>query len=152
MKLTNEINKSLVVALTVAAVSGCATINRGTTQRVSFNTAPEGAKVYKVFGQKKIHTKMVCKKTPCKVKLARISSHRILITKNGYKPYHILIKSVGGHALADAGENLLAVGILSPVLDGVDALDGADATLVPGKVTVKLKKDIEPQSVTAVDE
>ncbi len=152
MKLTNSINKSLVLALTVAALSGCATIENGTTKGVSFNTAPEGAKVYKVLGHKKLRTKLVCKKTPCKVQLARISDHQILIKKKGYYPFHILIKSVGDHALGSVGGNLLLTGVASPVLDGIDALDGADATLVPSKVTVQLnKKVIAPQNVTAVD-
>ena len=130
-------------------MSGCATIDGGTTKGVIFKTVPADAQVYEVTGKdKKLKEKVICKKTPCKVQLFRGSSHHIVIKKVGYKKFDILIKSVGNNAGESIGQNLLLTGVASPILDGVDALDGADATLKPNSVYVQLTKEIAPIAST----
>lgn len=67
--------KKLVVLLFLVGLSGCATMIRGTTQQVSINSDPVGAKVTLSNGQS-------CS-TPCVIEVERKNSLQITMEKDG---------------------------------------------------------------------
>ena len=64
--------------LSMGMLSGCATIVKGTTQKVAISSDPEGADVTvddKLYGQ-----------TPVDVSMKRKRDHLVTVSKEGYKP------------------------------------------------------------------
>jgi uncharacterized protein YceK len=118
----------LVLSLVVAAGalhSGCATVLKGTTQRVPIASEPAGASVI-IDGQP-------AGTTPTKADLDRKHSHLISLELAGYEVENVpVINSVGG---AVAG-NILVGGLIGW---GVDATTGAQYNLHPETVSVRLR-------------
>jgi outer membrane protein assembly factor BamE (lipoprotein component of BamABCDE complex) len=118
------------VALTAItlALTGCATITRGTTEVLVVNTDPPGAQVQISDGHQ-------CS-SPCSVELKRKHDYHVKIVKAGYEPIETDVKSqiVGAGAAGMAG-NVLVGGLIGV---GVDAYTGATKGLKPNPLTVNL--------------
>src|SRR6185312_65659 len=122
----------LVVIAAAAAVSGCATVTRGTHDAWTVNTTPSGAAV-------KTSSGFACDSTPCTFRMPRKEQFDVTVTKAGYKTWtgHV------GHHVAEAGGagflgNALFGGIIGA---GVDATSGAMLDLAPNPLNVTLEKD-----------
>ena len=124
------IHRILAVALTVGtlALTGCATITRGTTEVLVVNTDPPGAQVHISDG----HDCM----SPCSVELKRKHDYHVKIAKAGYEPIEtdVMSQIVGAGAAGMAG-NVLIGGLIGI---GVDAYSGATKGLKPNPITVSL--------------
>ena len=124
------IHRILMVALTVGtlALTGCATITRGTTEVLVVNTDPPGAQVQISDGH-------ACT-SPCSVELKRKHDYHVKIAKAGYEPVEtdVMSQIVGAGAAGMAG-NVLVGGLIGV---GVDAYTGATKGLKPNPLTVNL--------------
>lgn len=124
--------KSAYAFCMVAAValSGCATVTRGTDDVLQVVTQPAGAQVQTSNGYS-------CKATPCEIKMPRKSEFVATITHPKCRPAQVKVS----HQTADAG----AAGVAGNILVGgviglaVDASSGASQELVPNPVDVKLQ-------------
>ena len=120
-----------VISLAII-LDSCATITRGTTEALQIQTQPSGAIA------KDLSTGQMCE-TPCVfVESRKKDDFAIKITKEGYKPVEVNVRSV----ISDAGAagmagNVLLGGIIGA---GVDAVSGATNKLVPNPINVQLEK------------
>ena len=123
--------KSLVpffVTLVGLALSGCATITRGTTENLLVQSEPEGASVELSSGQ-------TCK-TPCNLELKRKNDYTLYLHKEGFQDAEIRVESkVAGAGAAGMAGNVLIGGIIGA---GVDAFSGATNSLQPNPVHMHL--------------
>ncbi len=121
-------NSKLVVAAVSLALSGCATITRGTSEMYRIETDPPGAIAT-------LSNNAVCK-TPCDIRVNRRSSFRVDIIKPGYEDFSIYIQStVDGAGKAGMAGNIIAGGIIGA---GVDAGSGAMHSHQPNPLVVTL--------------
>ncbi len=116
------------LALMTASLCACATVTRGTKQKMEFTSTPEGASVKTSEGYSCV--------TPCKTKLKRKTGFEAVFTKEGYEPATVKVRSKfsGGGAAAGAG-NILLGGIIGGVVDGSN---GSLNNLTPNPVKVVL--------------
>ena len=121
----------LVYACAVAlALSGCATVTRGTDDQIQVNSDPQGATVQTSLSQQCI--------TPCTLKVGRKDEFSVTVAKPGYAPQTVFV----GTRLASAGAagfagNVLVGGVIGM---GVDAATGATLEHFPNPVTVVLQR------------
>ena len=110
------------------ALTGCATITRGTTDVLVVNTDPPGAQVEISGGH-------ACT-SPCSVELKRKHDYHVKISKTGYEPVEtdVMVQVTGAGAAGMAG-NVLIGGLIGV---GVDAMTGATKSLKPNPVEVHL--------------
>lgn len=115
--------------LVVVSLSACATITRGTSQKLYVNSEPSGADVEMSNGLR-------CR-TPCKLKVPRKSDFTVHVTKEGYQPADVRVqgKLKGGGAAGGVVGNALLGGLIG---FGVDASTGAMLNLRPNPVEVVL--------------
>jgi PEGA domain len=117
-------SKVYVAAILILFTSGCATIVKGTTQKVPVASDPSNADVFvdgNLVGQ-----------TPTTVVLKRKNDHLVMVQKVGFAPKSVaVVKNVGGAVWG----NILAGGLIGW---GVDAADGSQYNLIPSTVSVKL--------------
>jgi hypothetical protein len=121
----------IVAALCVAASLGaCASVTRGTTEQVAFQSAPAGAAVQTSTG-------LGCPATPCAFAVPRSDAFVATFTKAGYHPEQVMVrtKMSGGGAAGMAG-NVLVGGVIGVV---VDASTGAGLDHDPNPVVAHLK-------------
>ena len=118
----------LVGVLALATVlEGCATLTRGTNDRVPVLSDPPGATVSSSLGP-------TCT-TPCSLDVARDASFSLSITKPGYARRDVAVTTrISGTGAALATENLATAGLGL----AVDAATGATLEHVPGAVSVTL--------------
>jgi hypothetical protein len=119
-------SKSILAALVVslAPLSGCATVLNGTSQDVAFNSQPAGAVVELATGVNCV--------TPCSFSMRRGNDTEIRINKPGFQPVSVYIQSrLGGSAFG----NILLGGPIGAVVDGSN---GASNHLFPNPVYVRL--------------
>jgi len=110
------------------ALSGCATVTRGTTENLCVQSEPEGASVELSSGQ-------ICK-TPCNLELKRKNDYTLYVHKEGFQDTEIQVESkVAGAGAAGMAGNVLIGGIIGA---GVDAFSGATNSLKPNPVHVHL--------------
>lgn len=116
------------LALMSVSLCACATVTRGTKQKIEFTSTPEGADVKTSEGYSCV--------TPCKAKLKRKTGFDAVFTKEGYEPTTVKVRSKfsGGGAAAGAG-NILLGGIIGGVVDGSN---GSLNTLTPSPVNAVL--------------
>lgn len=116
------------LALMTVSLCACATVTRGTKQKMEFTSIPEGASVKTSEGYS-------CT-TPCKTKLKRKTGFEAVFTKEGYEPATVKVRSKfsGGGAAAGAG-NILLGGIIGGVVDGSN---GSLNNLMPNPVNAVL--------------
>jgi hypothetical protein len=120
-----------IVAL-CAALGGCASVTRGTTENISISTTPSGAQA-DIAGLD-IPTACV---TPCVVQAKRNADVTVTISKEGFEPQIIpLTKEIPGTGAAGFAGNILLGG---PIGMGVDAVTGAATDHKPNPVIVTLQ-------------
>lgn len=125
----------IVLAMALAAFcGGCATVLRGTTEGVGFNSTPSGAEVHTSNG-------LGCV-TPCTLTINKNEEFIATFEKPGFVPQQIPVSRevVGGGVAATAG-NIIAGGIIGL---GVDAATGAGYQHVPNPVSVVLVPEATP--------
>ena len=113
-----------------AAVSGCATVTRGTQEAWTVNTVPSGAAV-------KTSNGYGCEDTPCTFKMDHRSTFDVTITKPGYREWqgHVTHQFAAGGGAAFAGNVVLGGGVGMIV----DTASGATQKLVPNPLNVTLE-------------
>jgi hypothetical protein len=121
--------KYVVLAAFAVAVSGCATITRGTNQDFTVESTPSGAAVSTSNG-------FECPATPCTFRMPRKDGFTVDLTLNGYLPARETVTSnmSSGGAAGMAG-NVLVGGLIGV---GVDATSGALNDLSPNPLQVTL--------------
>lgn len=125
----------LFVLPAISALAGCATITRGTTETVTFNSEPAGAVA-------RASTGMVCESTPCTFELPRKGDFAVLFSKPGFRDRQIAVVAEtpvsGGVALAG---NVLAGGLVGIALD---SSNGATLSHAPNPVFAMLEPEPKP--------
>jgi hypothetical protein len=122
----------LCVAVLCAALCGCASVSRGTSETISVATTPSGAEAT-ISG---LDQPTVCT-TPCAFIASRSADIVVSIAKEGYEPQVVpLSKEVTGSGGATFAGNLLLGGVIGM---GVDAATGAAMDHKPNPVIVTLK-------------
>jgi hypothetical protein len=122
----------LVVVAAAAALGGCASATRGTTEQISIASTPSGAEA--TITGLEVPTACV---TPCVVQAKRNADITVSVAKEGYEPQIIpLTKDVAGSGAAGFAGNLLLGGVVGM---GVDAVTGAAMDHHPNPVIVTLQ-------------
>jgi hypothetical protein len=125
-----------IVAL-CAALGGCASATRGTTEQISITSTPPGA-LADVSG---LENPTACV-TPCAVQVKRNADVTVNITKEGYEPAVVpLTKEVAGAGAAGFAGNILVGGGVGMA---VDAVTGAAMDHKPNPVEVTLRPRGQP--------
>jgi PEGA domain len=120
-----------IVAL-AAALGGCASVTRGTTENISIATTPAGAQA-DIAG---LDIPTVCV-TPCVVQAKRNADITVTINKEGYEQQVILLtKEIPASGAAGFAGNVLVGGLVGM---GVDAVTGAATDHRPNPVIVTLQ-------------
>lgn len=123
------------ILIFATALSGCATLTRGTTETVVFTSEPRGAKA-------RLSNGMVCEETPCQFELPRRDGFSVVFSKPGYHDKEVNVgtkmPAMGGVALAG---NVVAGGIVGGV---VDYNTGAAWEFSPNPVAVTLEPEHFP--------
>src|SRR5262245_55022141 len=118
----------LVLALT-ALCGGCATVTRGTTDNVGFDSQPSQAEVRTSNG-------LGCV-TPCSLVVKRNEEFIATFTKPGYRSQQVEVKTqLAGAGAAGLAGNILIGGVVGI---GVDAVTGAANEHTPNPVSVVLE-------------
>lgn len=116
---------ALLIGLVIAGAPGCATIVKGSHQKVPIASDPAGADVLvdgSLVGQ-----------TPLNLEMKRKHDHLVTIQKPGYRPKSVaVVKDVGGAVWG----NIIAGGLIGW---GVDASTGAQYNLTPKTIAVTLE-------------
>lgn len=121
------------------ALSGCATITRGTTDQVQVHSTPDGVRATTSIGQS-------CS-TPCTLTVGRKDEFTVHFEKEGFKSQDVDVKTqIAGAGAAGFAGNILLGGVIGM---GADAATGATLEHVPNPVTVDLEAD-KPASKPAV--
>ena len=121
--------KFLVCVAAGMAVSGCATITRGTTDQVQIISDPSGADVRSSMGPTCL--------TPCTLQVSRKDEFTVTISKPGFVEENVPVKTqIAGSGAAGFAGNVLLGGIIGM---GADAYTGATMEHVPNPVSVTLR-------------
>ncbi|MGJ4886683.1 PEGA domain-containing protein [Bradyrhizobium sp. HKCCYLRH3099] len=123
-----------VVALVAlcAALGGCASVTRGTTETISVASTPSGAEAT-VSG---LEAPMTCT-TPCSFVAKRNADISVTVEKPGYETQIIpLTKDIPAAGAAGFAGNIIAGGLIGM---GVDAATGAATDHKPNPVIVTLQ-------------
>ena len=136
-----------MLALSLALIGGgCASVSRGTSEQVAFDTAPSGAEVRVVIGGGELDQQglavppgtMGCV-TPCVLQVKRADKMAVTITKAGFETESFALNpeaSAAGVGTAVLGNALLVGGIVGGVVDG---LSGAMLDHCPNPVKIALR-------------
>jgi uncharacterized protein YceK len=126
-----KISCSLILG-TLLLVTGCASIVSGTTQPISFNSTPIGARVL-INGAD-------MGKTPLTLELKRKQSYAVAINLDGYKPETMNIeRGLNGWVWG----NIIFGGLIGVV---VDAASGSMYKLTPDQFTAVMGHDLSMDS------
>jgi hypothetical protein len=126
--------KLIVCGVAAVALSGCATVTRGTTNEVSFESTPSGATVLTSLQQTCV--------TPCMLEVARNQSFTATFNLEGFEPQTVPVTTqVAGAGAAGMAGNLILGGVVGVV---VDASTGAMNEHVPNPVIVTFGESAEP--------
>lgn len=119
----------LVAVAALLPVAGCASVVRGTTEKVTVNSEPADATIRTSLGHS-------CPMSPCTVEVSRKTEFTAFAEKEGFKPGQMYIgtKMSGGGAAGMAG-NVLVGGVIGV---GVDAATGATLDHFPNPAIIKL--------------
>jgi hypothetical protein len=119
--------RSVLLCLPVVLITSCATITRGSHDKLSVLSEPPGANVMLSSGETGV--------TPTKFVKSRRDNFMVTVSKPGYIPQSVKVESnasaTGGTAMAG---NVLVGGIGL----AVDAVSGAYNSLYPNPVSVRL--------------
>lgn len=120
-----------IVAL-AAALGGCASVTRGTTENISIASTPSGAEA--TISGLEVPTACI---TPCAIVAKRSADISISFAKPGFETEVVtLTKEVPATGAAGFAGNLLAGGVVGM---GVDAVTGAAQDHKPNPVIVTLQ-------------
>ena|SRR5882757_3129899 len=120
-----------IVAL-AAALGGCASVTRGTTENISIASTPSGAEA--TISGLEVPTACV---TPCAIVAKRSADISISFAKPGFETEIVtLIKEVPATGAAGFAGNIVAGGLVGM---GVDAVTGAAQDHKPNPVIVTLQ-------------
>ncbi len=112
-------------------IGGCATITRGTTSNVGFDSQPSGTEV-------RLSNGLACV-TPCSLAVKRNEEFVATFTRAGYVSQQVEVKTqVAGEGAAGFAGNIIAGGIIGM---GVDAVTGGALEHAPNPVVVTLQPD-----------
>lgn len=121
--------KAILFVLIFVLFSGCATINKGTNERVLISTIPSSAKV-EINGEYQ-------GETPVSVELKTDFDQEIVLTKEGYKTLKIMLKT-------SVNKTWIWLDIISFVVPvAVDAYTGDWKTFDTNKIHKVLEKNNE---------
>lgn len=121
--------KYVVLAALAVALSGCATITRGTKTDFTIESTPSGASVTTSNG-------FSCDATPCTLRVPRKDGFGVEIALDGYETARVQVTSgMSGGGTAGLVGNVLVGGIIGV---GVDATSGALNDLSPNPLQVTL--------------
>lgn len=122
--------KVLMVICAGVALSGCATITRGTTDQIQVVSEPAGADVRSSMGPTCV--------TPCTMQVSRKDEFTLTVSKPGYSEESVAVKTqIAGSGAAGFAGNVLIGGVIGM---GADAYTGATLEHVPNPVNVTLKE------------
>ncbi|MBX3597122.1 MAG: translation initiation factor 2 [Rhizobiaceae bacterium] len=125
--------KNIIAVIAISClVSGCGTIVRGTTEKVTVITEPSGAAITTSIGP-------ACPSSPCTFDISRSAEFTVYADKPGYKRGEASVgtKLTGQGAAGFAG-NVLAGGVVGM---GVDAVTGASLDHYPNPVKIELERE-----------
>lgn len=128
----NRFSSTIAIAATALALTGCASIQSGTTQQVKVSSNPEGATVYtavKVNGV--VSNKTAVGVTPLTVTLSR-KHGALFVEKEGYVPTEVPLTTKMNPWVW--GDILLT----SPLSTSIDTSTGAAREYDPGEYMVDL--------------
>jgi hypothetical protein len=124
-----------LVAIAAFMLAGCATMTRGTTERIQIVSSPDGASAASSIGNS-------CS-TPCTIEVSRKSEFTLTVMKDGYEPATVPVTThVSGAGAAGFAGNVLLGGIVGMA---ADAASGATLEHVPNPVTVTLQPLTTPR-------
>lgn len=127
--------KIIVIAAIGLAVSGCATVTRGTSNNVQIKSEPSGAKAMLSTGQH-------CPSTPCTFDIPRKTEFTVSYEMPGYMPQQVDVKTqLAGAGAAGFAGNVLVGGLIGM---GVDAATGSTLEHVPNPVVAYLQPAGKP--------
>ncbi len=136
--------------LSFSLVSGCATVVRGSSEAITFQSTPSGALVKLSSGQS-------CT-TPCELEVKRKGEVFVTVEKDGYKTLETaLVSSIDGGSLAlGTTANILFLPIINDV---VDYNTGANYSRKPNPLAVTLIEtgsadqypQVDPSTVAEAD-
>jgi hypothetical protein len=110
------------------SLGACATVTRGTTEQITFDSEPPAAM--------RISTGLTCPTTPCTLQVDRKSEFVATFSKDGYASQDIMVQTrVAGSGAAGFAGNVLIGGIIGM---GVDAATGSTLEHYPSPVTASL--------------
>jgi hypothetical protein len=128
----------ILSVLSALALCGCATITRGTTSNVGFDSKPSGAEVRLTSG-------LACV-TPCSLAAKRNEEFVASFTKEGYIGQQVEVKTqLAGSGAAGFAGNVVAGGVIGM---GVDVATGAALEHTPNPVFVSLEPERRPPGGT----
>ena len=130
--------KILVCVVAGVALSGCATITRGSTDHVQIISEPSGADARISLGQTCV--------TPCTLQVSRKDEFTVTVSKPGFTEESVSVQTqVAGSGAAGFAGNVLLGGVIGM---GADAYTGATLEHVPNPVIVTLKELPPPPAPT----
>ena len=122
--------KILLAAAACAALGGCASITRGTTEQITVTTEPPGAAVRTSMAH-------ACPASPCTFQVGRKDEFVVTASKPGYRDASMPVKTkVAGNGAAGFAGNVLVGGVIGM---GVDASTGAALDHYPNPVVLTLE-------------
>jgi len=123
--------RSILVAASIAALTGCATIMHGTSQDIGLQSSPTNAKVL-VDG-------LPMGNTPVVAKLSRKDNHIVKMNLDGYQPFEAtLTRGTSGWVWG----NVVFGGLIGLA---VDAMSGGLYNLSPNQISGQLSQSVIPQ-------
>jgi hypothetical protein len=126
-----------VIAALGAALSGCASVTRGTTENIAISSTPSGAEAT-VSG---LDVPTTCT-TPCSIVAKRSADISITFEKPGYDSQTVqLTKEIPATGAAGFAGNIIAGGLVGM---GVDAVTGAALDHKPNPVIVTMQPSAPP--------
>lgn len=109
--------------------ANCATVTRGTTSQVQIYSEPPGADVATSLGHR-------CT-TPCTLTIDRKSEFTVSMSKDGFKPVQMPVRTqIAGSGAAGFAGNILLGGVVGMV---ADAATGATLEHAPNPVSANLQ-------------
>jgi hypothetical protein len=129
-----------ILTISVVCCGGCASITRGTTEMISFDSDPSGAEMRTTTG-------LGCV-TPCTLSVPRKDEFQAMFTKPGYEPQEVFVRNkvVATGAAGFAG-NVILGGVVGM---GVDIYNGAGLDHEPNPVRAVLRPVASPPPPAAL--
>jgi hypothetical protein len=121
--------KRILWVAALLALTGCASIARGTSETVEIQVEPKDATVTTSLG-------FSCTTMPCQFKVDRKTEFSVSAIKEGYLPQTVnILTKVSGKGAAGFAGNVLIGGVIGM---GVDAATGASKDHFPNPVVINL--------------